>query len=172
MAFIKTYLCTAEFLKANSFINNNVEDSIVKVAMQRVQRNNIEPLLGTALYDKLIADIKAGTVAGNYEVLLDEYVLPVYIAWVEYKLAPHQNTEIRNKAVGKSGDNDITPATDTELGRIREQYRNDAKVLENKLIGYLCENNTLFAEYTSGNDGADKVKPNTGHKYGKTSFLI
>jgi hypothetical protein len=171
MAFIKTYLCSPEFLKANSFINGNVEDSIVKVAMQRVQRNNIEPLLGTALYERLIGDIINETVAGDYEVLLDEYVLPVFIAWCEYKIAPHVNNEIRNKAVGKSGDTDITPSTDADLARLRGHYQHDAKALEVKLIGYLKENTELFVEYTTGNDGLDKIKP-TGGLYGKTSFLI
>jgi len=172
MAFVKTYFCSPEFLKNNSFVNGNVEDSIVKVAMQRVQRNNIEPLLGTALYNRILDDIKNDDLAGDYEVLLDEYILPVFIAYCEHKIAPHVNTEIRNKAVGKSGDNDITPATDGELGRLRGHFLNDAKVLELKLVGYLKQNADLFAEYTTGNDGADKIKPTGGGNYGNVTFLV
>ena len=49
-----TYFITPSKLKELSFINENVEDSIVKPVIQRVQRLHIEKLLGTPLYKKMV----------------------------------------------------------------------------------------------------------------------
>lgn len=172
MALTKNYLCSPAILMDNSFINANVETSVVKIGMLRVQSLYIEPILGTPLFKKILLDIQNDSVAGNYITLLNEYILPCFFAYCEFKLAPHINTEIRNKAVGKASDGDVSAASEPELNYIRNFYEKDAKKFEARLIGYLCDDaGTMFPEYIESITDNEQVAPIT-KKYGNGTFLV
>ena len=174
MAYTVTYFCTPALVKESSFIHQNVEDTIVKVGMKLVQDLYFEKIFGTPLYNKIIALIEAGTISGtDYETLMDDYVLPCYFSYCAYELAPHVNTEIRNKAVGKSGDSDISPATETELEYLRNQLRGQAQKYEARLIGHLCDSveADTYPEYSDYDaDKKEQVSPQK-KTYLKTSFV-
>jgi hypothetical protein len=140
--------------------------------MQRVQRLYIEKLLGTPLYDKIIGDIKEGTLGGVYQALLEKYILPVYIGYVEYRVTTHVAIQIRNKNLGRSGDADITPATLNEYNVLREELIRDAKSYEDKLIKHLCDDNgEKYPEYIVRTGNAEDLKPQRKTAYSKTIFL-
>jgi hypothetical protein len=171
MAIDTTTLTTAKVVKQNSFIEENVQDSIVTIAMRRVQDMHIEPILGTALYTKILAGVKADDLIAPYTTLLDKYILPTYFAYCEYEVAPHVNTEIRNKAVGKGLDGDISAATETELNYVRASYLKAAKKYEARLIGHLkdaCSDDT-YPEYKD-NSGHEQMKPKQ-RIYGRSSYI-
>jgi len=172
MALEQIYLCNTALLKEKTFINKNVEDSILKVAMIRTQDLHIEPLLGTVLFKKVLADIKAGEIAGDYATLLEKYVLPCFFAYVEHTLAPHLNTEIRNKAVGKSGDQDIRPASEQELNYILDRYFEQAEKYRSRLVAYLCDNKNLFPELSVNTGNKEDLPPTQDDFYPRTSFLL
>ena len=61
-------------LKDSTAINLNVDPQILLPYVLQAQRIYIEPKLGTDLYQKLEAEITAGTLTGAYKTLVDEYI--------------------------------------------------------------------------------------------------
>ena len=84
-------------LVKNSIIDGNVDTDKFIQFIKIAQQIDIQNLLGTDLYNKISADIVAGTLSGNYLSLVNTYVQPTLI-W----FAQMNNTN-----------EDIDPDTDT-----------------------------------------------------------
>ena len=70
-----------DYIKRITNINASVEDSYLVPSVILAQDKYIQLYLGTDLLEKLKADISAGTVTGNYAILLDNYVRKATLWW-------------------------------------------------------------------------------------------
>ena len=61
-------------LKESTAINLNVDVNILLPYVRQAQKLYVEPKLGTKLTDKLKTEIQAGTLAGAYKTLVDDYI--------------------------------------------------------------------------------------------------
>ena len=68
------FIISEENLRQFTDINNNVDSKLLKNAVREAQDIEIQRILGTKLYNKILADIKAGTLSGNYEYLVLNWV--------------------------------------------------------------------------------------------------
>ena len=64
-------------LTQTTIIGGNIDVDKYQMNIENVMITVIEPLLGTVLYDKIVADILANTLTGLYETLFNEYVKPI-----------------------------------------------------------------------------------------------
>ena len=73
-------------LVKNSIIDGNVDTDKFIQFIKISQEIHIQNYLGGKLYDKISADIVAGTLSGNYLTLVTDYVQPMLIhyAMVDY----------------------------------------------------------------------------------------
>lgn len=60
-----------------TLLGGNVDFDKYKLNIINVQRTVIEPLLGTLLYDKIVTDVTAETIAGDYLELYTDFVKPI-----------------------------------------------------------------------------------------------
>ena len=151
-------------LKDSTAINLNVDVDILLPFVREAQKIYIEPTLGTSLYKKLEAEITAGTLAGAYKTLVDEYIgdcLPGYSLYHSFNYLRHkvENGNIYSKT-SETG-NALTTA---EAQSFREEILNTASYYRERLISYLRNNTSSFPEYTSGNTGAD-ISPSIENYY-------
>jgi sensor histidine kinase regulating citrate/malate metabolism len=79
-------LITRDDLVRFTAVNGNVDTDKFIQFIKIAQDIHIQNYLGTKLLQKIQADIIAGTLAGNYELLTETYVKPMLIHWamVEY----------------------------------------------------------------------------------------
>ena len=84
-------MATALFIKRedlvrNSIINGNVDTDLFIQNIKDAQVIHVQNYLGTDLYNKISADIIAGTLGGNYLTLVNDYIQPmlIYYALVDY----------------------------------------------------------------------------------------
>lgn len=156
----RTYFITAERLAQYGFIHANVEEDIMLNCIWRVQETQLQPILGTPLYDKLIADVKAGLTSGDYYDLMLNYVIPCLIPLVEIKMTWHITNEIENKGVGKNSDEYMRTNSVADNNNLRDELKKDADHFRNQLIRYLCDDNgTLYPEYTENTSNTVDMKP-------------
>ena len=80
-----TLLISEAKVKAFTDINNNLDPSLIKSTIREAQIIHITRLLGTKLYDKIIDDVDAGTLTGNYKSLVDDYVQDSLLYWSYYE---------------------------------------------------------------------------------------
>ncbi len=155
-------LLSDEILKDRTTIHTNIDPKLLYPEIKVCQDMYIHPILGTALYNKIITDINAsGTTTGAYKILLDDYIIDALM----YYVLAESNTSISyqywNKGVvRKIGDNTELP-TMSELVDISNHYRNRAEWYGERLTKYLKQNATesVLSEYLQPGDGIDVIQP-------------
>jgi len=154
-------------LKDSTALNLNVDVNLLLPYVRQAQKLYVETKLGTDLNNKLKDLIVAGTVndAGNeaYKTLLDDYVGDMLPNWAFYHAVPFLRFKIENGNIYSKTSETGTALTTEESQHLREEVRNTAEYYTERMISYLCNNNSLFPEYST-NTGAD-VNPDSNAYY-------
>mgnify|MGYP000707561964 FL=1 len=154
-------------LKDSTAINLNVDVELLLPYVRQAQKLYVETKLGTDLNQKLKDLITAGTVNlpvnAAYKTLLDDYVGDMLPNWAFYHAIPFLRFKIENGNIySKTSETGNALSTD-ESQHLREEVSNTAQYYTERMISYLCNNNSLFPEYST-NTGAD-VDPDRNAYY-------
>lgn len=141
----QVYFLDVKIWEQYGFVNENIDPAKLKPIVLRVQATRIENLLGTTLYNKLIADTP--NFSGIYKELMDDYVIFTLIAYSDWKYTFHGTSQMTNKTVGHNNDQNITSNTVEQNNDLRDELLKDAKHFERKLIGWLQDNKEDIPEY-------------------------
>jgi len=152
MAAIK-YFLRVQDLKDRGYIQGNVEEIVLASIMQRVQDMDLQPILGTPLYNKLLSELPNPT--GIYLTIIDEHITPALVALCEVRAVVHLNYKLRNKSVGTMNDQFVRDGTAKEMDDLRVQLEKDAAFYMNRLIAFLKQNKTSIPEYTEDPETGD-----------------
>ena len=154
-------------LKASTAINLNVDVNILLPYVRQAQKLYVETKIGTDLSDKLKSLIQAGTLGavGNeaYKTLVDDYIGDMLPNWAFYHCIPFLRFKIENGNIYSKTSETGNALSTEESQHLREEVRNTAEYYTERLIEYICNNNSLFPEYNT-NTGAD-VNPDKNAYY-------
>lgn len=154
-------------LKSSTAINLNVDVNILLPYVRQAQKLYVETKIGTKLSDKLKTLIKTGTLgaAGNeaYKTLVDEYIGDMLPNWAFYHCIPFLRFKIENGNIYSKTSETGNSLSTEESQSLREEVRNTAEYYTERLIEYICNNNSSFPEYNQ-NTGAD-VNPDSNAYY-------
>lgn len=145
------YLASVEDIKERTTVDINVSDKVVKNAIEDVQVAVIESLLGTELYERLLA----GSLTVNYKTLGKNYILPVIVKEVEKHLLDILATQIHSNGISRNNGDNNQPATLPEIGARKRSIQKVADALKLKLKRYLSANSSSFPEYLVDSDLID-----------------
>jgi len=154
-------------LKDSTAINLNVSTTLLLPYVRQAQKLYVETKLGTDLNNKLKDLIVAGTLSlpanAAYKTLIDDYIGDMLPNWAFYHAIPFLRFKIENGNIySKTSETGNSLSTD-EAQHLREEVRNTAEYYTERLIDYICNNNSLFPEYNT-NTGAD-VDPDRNAYY-------
>tara|TARA_B110000037_G_scaffold38663_1_gene47654 strand:+ start:473 stop:1051 length:579 start_codon:yes stop_codon:yes gene_type:complete len=154
-------------LKDSTAINLNVDVNLLLPYVRQAQKLYVETKLGTDLNQKLKDLIVAGTLGdvanAAYKTLIDDYIGDMLPNWAFYHAIPFLRFKIENGNIySKTSETGNSLSTD-EAQHLREEVRNTAEYYTERLIDYICNNNSLFPEYST-NTGAD-VDPDRNAYY-------
>ena len=154
-------------LKDSTAINLNVDVNLLLPYVRQAQKLYVETKLGTDLNQKLKDLIVAGTLSlpanAAYKTLIDDYIGDMLPNWAFYHAIPFLRFKIENGNIySKTSETGNALSTD-EAQHLREEVRNTAEYYTERLIDYICNNNSLFPEYNT-NTGAD-VNPDQNAYY-------
>ena len=144
----------ADYFKRYSQVNGSVEEAYILPHVILAQEKYVQMFLGTQLYEKLKADITAGTVAGDYATLLDNYVRRATLWYAMLDMLPSMHVRIDNGGLVIRSSEDTTPITRDDLFMEMSRAKDNASYYASRLVSYLCNNTSLFPEYSS-NTGSD-----------------
>ena len=150
-------------LKDSTAINGNVDVDFLLPYIRVSQKIYVETKLGTDLYAKLEAEITAGTLAGAYKTLVDDYIGDMLVQWAFWECIPWLRFKVQNGNIYSKTSETGTALSETEASLLREEVRNTAEYYTERLVDYLCNNNSSFPEYTTSS-GAD-VRPDKDSFY-------
>lgn len=158
------------------FANLNVDDKKIRPIIYSVQRSRIEPIIGSVLYRKLQSDINGSSLTGLYKTLMDDHILPVMVAYCDWKYTFHSTSQLTNKTTGRNNDQNINSNNVGDNNNLRDEILKDAKTYETKMIQYLHDNYDLIPELqeveenTIHQDIRPQITPNDDY-FGKISIV-
>ena len=154
-------------LKDSTALNLNIDVNLLLPYVRQAQKLYVETKLGTDLNNKLKDLIVAGTVNlpanAAYKTLLDDYVGDMLPNWAFYHAVPFLRFKIENGNIYSKTSETGTALSTEEAQHLREEVRNTAEYYTERMIDYICNNNSLFPEYNT-NKGAD-VNPDRNAYY-------
>lgn len=154
-------LISDEILKDRTGVHSNTDAKLLYPEIKAAQDMFIHPILGTALFNKLISDVNVSGVTGNYKTLLDDYIIDPLLYYVLSELPEALSYQFWNKGVvRKQGDSTELP-TMSELVDVSNKYRQRAEWYAERLSKYLKQTATssMFPEYLQPGEGQDTILP-------------
>lgn len=142
----------------NTFLDGSLDRDKLTQFIYLSQQKDVRMYLGTDLYDKISSDIVAGTLAGVYLALNTDYIQPYLTHSTMSLFLPFAGYTLGDGGVFKHQGNNEQIAEQTEVDALSEQHRKHSEYFADLLVKHLCENNTLFPEYST-NTG-DDIDPN------------
>lgn len=157
---VNILLVSDEIIKDRTSIHGNIDPKLIYPSIRVVQDMYIHPILGTALFDKLITDIIGGGLTGNYATLYERYIIDPLMWYVLAELPTELAYQFWNKGiVRKQGVDTELPSFD-ELINLQNKYKNRAEFYANRLRLYIRQNAAImFPEYLNPGSGVDTIYP-------------
>lgn len=153
-------LISDKMIKDRTAIHGNIDPELIKPDIKVAQDMYILPILGTALYDKMLSDIAdSGTTTGVYKTLLDRYIVDALMWYVLSELPTTISYQFWNKGVVRKQGIDTDLPAMSELIDLQNKYKNRAEYYANRLRLYLKQNQNLFTEYLNPGNGVDTINP-------------
>ena len=162
------YLLSVENLKKLGLIHSNTDTKLLAVAIKRSQDMYIQPALGTPLYKALLDRVETNTWTQDYLDLMNDYVVPCLVAFVDYRAALLLNEKLTNKTTGRVQDENIQANSLADVNELRDQLRKDAYFYKERLIGYLKDDQAVkypeYCDMCSDHCNEYVKKDDTGYK--------
>ena len=150
-------------LRESTAINLNVSSDLLLPYVRQAQKLYVETKLGTDLTQKLKDEITAGTLAGAYKTLVDDYIGDMLPNWAFYHAIPFLRFKIENGNIYSKTSETGTALSTEEAQHLREEVRNTAEYYTERMIDYVCNNTSSFPEYSTSS-GSD-VNPDRNAYY-------
>jgi hypothetical protein len=139
-------------LVKNTIIDGNVDTDKFIQFVKIAQEIHIQNYLGSKLYDRISADITAGTLAGDYLSLVTTYIQPMLIHYAIVDYLPFAAYQIKNGGVFKHNSENSETVSKSEIDFLVSKQRDFAEYYTRRFIDYICFNSTLFPEYLNNQD--------------------
>jgi len=157
-------------IKERTGLHDNLEPKLIYPEIKIAQDRYIHPLLGTALFNKILADYAAQTLAGNYLLLKNNYIVDALVYYTLAELPEILSFQFYNKGIVRKREDNADLPSMTELVMMGDKYKDRAEYYGNRLRLYLRQNYPLFPEYNNPGNGVDTVFP-TNRAYTSPVYL-
>jgi|SRR6056300_158827 len=157
-------MATALFIKRQDLVRNSILDGNVDTDkfiqfIKIAQEIHIRNYLGTDLYNKISADIIAGTLSGDYLELVNTYIQPMLIHYALVDYLPFAAYQIKNGGVFKHSSENAETATKDEIDFLVQKERDIAEYYTRRFVDYMSFNQESFPEYYTNSN--DDIHPDT-----------
>lgn len=166
-----TLLVSEAKVRSYTGLNNSVDSNLIRNSIRIAGDYRLQAIIGTLLYERLINDVKAGTLSGNYKNLLDNYIQDFLIYASYYEIIEEIYLRSRNNGLLRPNGGENSDPVDKDLYLMKRQsVDNKMTYYAERLTNYIVEENGLFPEL----DQADKLyeqDPDYTGKY-KNPFVM
>lgn len=146
-------------IKANNFVDENVDDKYIRNSIVLAQNLHILPILGTGLFNDIKDQIEADTLTANNQSLLSDYIQPALEWFTMYELIDALLYKFTNKSISKKSSENSSPISADDAVNLKNKFKNIAEERTQRLISYLCENSDTYTLYDNPGTGSDVIHP-------------
>ena len=130
---------SSTYFKANTTVDENVDDDIINPFIVKAQDVYIQQALGSAFYHRLKEGVANANLNADEEDLLRDYIQPCLNEFTLYELLPHINYRLTTKAISQKSSEYSQPSTLDEVKYLRQSVRDLAEFYLKRLNKYLCD---------------------------------
>lgn len=147
-----TFIISEAKLREFTDVNDNLDTAFIKNAVREAQDIHLQRIIGTVLYNKLLSDIDADSLAGAYKTLVDDYVQDflLYAAYYECLLAIYVRP--RNNGLLSSTGGENSESVTRDLYEVKRQsVENKMQYYAERLVNYIIEKQNSLPELNENN---------------------
>lgn len=153
-----TLFIGSQYIKDSSYIDENVDEKLLKSTIADTQDFRILNILGTALYNSL-KDTAPTTWNASQLTLVNDYIKPALKYWVLHDGGMLFQYKIMNKGIVKRTSENADSIDSGELKMLLDLFRSRAEFYSERITKYLLQNNTTYPLYNNFGTGIDAVAP-------------
>lgn len=147
----KVWLASTKDIKEESYLDENVSDKDIQVALTDVQNMIIEKVTGSCLMNQLKILICEGDIKCKccmwYRELLDTYLFPIMVYGVQAELAAHLTFKERNQGIVRNNDTEhLQYPVLNDIKYIKSQYETKRDFYITRAVKWLKCNCCHFNE--------------------------
>ena len=159
------------FVKENTVLNYNVDDGYLKPLIDSIQNTFIRPILGSALFDEVLTQIRTNTVSVLNETLIKEYLRDALKWEVCHKYTRIGTYKLNNKGAGTHSGDNFSSLSEGELVTAKSIFKDNADFYRRKLKLYLKANENSYPLYKTPPTGEDVVAPENDTQW-RSQFIV
>lgn len=147
-----TFILSEAKFRQFTDVNDSLDTALIKNAIREAQDIHLQRIIGTKLYNKILSDIDASTLTGDYETLVNDYIQDflLYAAYYETLEAIYIRPRNNGLLTPTGGENSIE--VDRSLFNVKRQsVENKMEFYAEKLSQYISENENTFPELSQNN---------------------
>lgn len=157
-------MAVALFIKRGDLVRNTILDGNVDTDkfiqfIKIAQEIHIRNYMGTDLYNKISADIVAGTLSGDYLELVNTYIQPMLIHFAMVDYLPFAAYQVKNGGVYKHISENGESVDKGEIDYLVNKQRDFAEYYTRRFVDYMNFNEDKFPEYRSNTN--DDIHPDS-----------
>jgi hypothetical protein len=159
-------MCSRNDIVKRTPLGGNIDPEKIIPFVKTAQDKYILIALGTVLYNKLQADIAANTLAGQYRVLVNEYIIDTLVHYSLVEALPFLSYTIGNGGIVKniSSEQAVSP-TKPEVDYLLQKELSTAQFYAERLTTYLIAFSQNYPEYLATTGFSNNVYPDKGQQY-------
>src|SRR3990172_133972 len=146
-------------IKNTTYIDENIEEKYIRVAIEVAQQLWIEPIIGSGIYDQLQTQINAGTLTSLNTTLLQDHIQPAMEYWTLYELVEPLLYKFNNKNIAKKTSDNSNPIDLDEAVHLKGKFKNIAEYKTERLRLYLIEKEVDYPLYLNPGTASNVINP-------------
>lgn len=152
-----------ERLKNDSYLDKNVSNNDIRVAVLFIQDEIIEHVIGTALFDRVKSMVIDGSIdcCDNtiYKQLLDDFLFPIFVYSVQAEISIPKSFKVRNIGTIQQTSDNIQQSGLSDIKYLNSYYKNKADFYISRAIKFLLCNRHCLPELCGCTCGWCQDKP-------------
>lgn len=149
------------FLKDNTLLHENIDFKYLRPVVLMCQDIHVQHKIGTTLYNELKTQITNSTLTAANLTLLEDYIQPSLLYWVQAEAPTAISYKFLNKGVHQQSSENSSNASLDEINFISKRYKDKAEWYTERLVTFLLENESSYPAYANPDDGLDTIQPDT-----------
>ena len=144
----KVLLCSEDYIKSNSALNDNLWGKFLLPAIREAQDINLQTYLGECLYKTILGMVQDGSITAetneSYKVLLDDYVQPYLLYQVQANIIPTINVKLGNIGSVVSNDEHISTLSQGNIELVQRDFQLKADFYGQQMLNFILNHSSEF----------------------------
>ena len=133
----KALFVTRHDISVFTAANGNIDNDKILPFINQSQDIHIQNYLGTVLYNKIQAEIVAGTLADPYLALLNDYIKDMLLHWSMVEYLPYAGVNIANGGIYTKNPENSTALTKEHVDYLIQKSESTAQFYTRRFIDYM-----------------------------------